>query len=162
MAPAVYNARHGAVTFSDATGTPITVALTPGEGNFTLSGVEQGGLATDVVRNRGDVYERVTTEEKIYSGSITLSMDGDLTDAITGRPLDAIMKTGTFSSGTTDEPGGQTWTGQIAAVWTRNSIVNTITVPECRLSVDIGEGFPGNTLTINFEAPGSTVTITSA
>ncbi len=162
MAPAVYNARHGALVFSDATGTPITATFLPTEGDFSLSGVEQGGLQTDVVRNRGDVYERVTTEEKLYSGSITLAVDGDLTDAVTNQIFDAVMKTGTFASGTTDEGGGQTWTGSLAWTMTRNSVVNTVTLPQCRLSVDFAEGFPANTMTINFECPGSGATFAAA
>ena len=162
MAAAVYNARHGALMFSDATGAPITVAFLPTEGDFSVSGLEQGGLATDIVRNRGDVYERVTTDEKLYSGSITLAVDGDLTDATVKRVVDAVMKTGAFASGTTDERGGQTWTGSLAWTMTRNSVVNTVTLPECRLSVDLSEGFPATTMTINYECPGSGVTITSA
>ena len=160
--PAINNAKHGAVTFSDASGSPIVVTLGPGEGNFSISGLQEGGALTDVVRDRGDVYERVCTEEAIYSGSITVHLDGDLTDPTTATVIDAVMKSGAMSSGTTDEPGGQTWTGTISAVWTRAGVVNTVAIGEARLTVDLSEGFPANQLTVNFEAPGKSTTITTA
>jgi len=162
MAPALQNAGMGALSFSDATGTPIVAIFTPTEGDFSLSGLEEGGYQTELVANRGAWYERVKTTEKEYSGSITLHMDGDFTDATTKQVLDAVLKTGAFSAGVTDEAGGVTWTGEMAWTITRNSVVNTATLPQCRLSADLSESFPVNSITINFTCPGSNCTFTTA
>lgn len=153
--------KHGAVVFDDNTGTPIAVTASPGEGNFTISGIEEDGWNAESVKDRGAHYEWVYTQEAEVSGSIAIMHDGDLTDATTERVLDLVAKTGAFASGTGYESDGEVWTCRATATWTAHGVVHTLQIANCRVTADYAEGETGNTITINFRGFGS-VTKSSA
>lgn len=153
--------KHGTITFADDTGTPITVNASPGEGNFQISGIQEGGWNAEAVFDRGAFYEWVYTQQAEISGSITVMHDGDLTDASTERLLDFITKAGAFTSGTSFDSGGEVWTGQATGSWTAHGATHTLVKGNVRCTADYAEGETGNQITINFRGFG-TVTKTSA
>ncbi len=150
----VYTLKHGVVTFTTGASTK-SLALSPGEGNFTLSAVQAGNKAAINVFNRGTFYERVDGAEEPITGTITVLMDGAHTAAGSARLMDAVRGTGYYAGETTDDPGGIVWSGLVTIVHTRVAAVQTITLANVRLRADFAEGAEGNTFTISFEACGN-------
>lgn len=151
---AVYTLKHGVVTFTTGASTK-SLALSPGEGNFTISKIQAGNKGAINIFNRGTFLERVDGPEEPVSGTITILTDGVHTAAGSARPLDMVMGTGYYSGETTDDPGGIVWSGIITVVHTRAAAVQTFTLTNVRLTADFAEGAEGNTLTLNYEACGN-------
>ena len=151
----VFSSLHGVATLQDQTGTPISVSLAPGEGNFSLSGLEEAGREAVAYQNRLTFQELLQGAEKEITGSITIAHEGTVTDAATNKPYDGMAKKGTFAAGVTADPGGLVWTTDIVFVTTRNAVAVTFTCNNCRVSMDYAEGAEGNLMTINFTAFGT-------
>lgn len=153
---AIVTRKHASVKLKDATGTPLEATLGPGVGDFTIDGLEAGGVEGIAIYNRGSYLEMVDGDQKQITGSITLYHDGDLTDATNKTPIDGALKTGAFASGTTTDPGGVSWTTDIVYTATRGAVTHTITLPTCRCVVSYTEDAAGNQIKINwtcFELP---------
>jgi hypothetical protein len=146
---AIATLKHGSVVGKDATGTPIQVNLSPGPGNFQIQGLEAGDVEAIPVYNRGTFLELVEGQDKAYPFSIELMQDGKLTDAVTGKPLDLVLKQGTLSSGVTADPGGLVWTVDIVLTITRSAVTSTITLAGCRCTIDFSEDAGGNKLALS-------------
>lgn len=145
--------RHGVLTFSDGAAT-VSTELSPGVGDFSISGLEEGNVEAVPVYGRGVFLGVVKGNEKAYSGSITVFHDDKSTG--TNKILDAVMKLNSYSGKTTKDPEGVLWTGDLVWVGTDDGgIVDTYTLTNCRLVVDYSEGQPTNTYTVNFTAYGT-------
>ena len=147
---AIMTLRHGSVAFNSADGTPIAVTLGPGVGDFQSDELEEGNKEAIQVLDRGDHHELVYGNVKQINGSINVKQDGALTSGSTNKPLDAVMKTGTFSSGTTRDAGAVVWTGDIVWTGTRAGVTATLPYTNCRLKASFTEGQDGNVLAISF------------
>lgn len=153
--------KHGVVKLYDNTPTtPLEVEVKPGEGNFTISGIEEGGWNAESVKDRGAHYEWVYTQEAEVTWSITIMHDGDLTDASTTRVMDFAKGTGAFADGVSFD-SGEVWTGKVEGTWTAHGLVHTLNQTDCRVTAEYAEGETGNTITLNGRGFG-TVTATSA
>ena len=146
---AIATLKHGSVVGKDATGTPITLTLTPGPGDFQIQGLEAGDVEMIPVYNRGTYLEGVDGQDKAYQFSISLMQDGKLTDASTGKPIDLVLKQGTFASGVSTDPGLVSWTVDIVLTVTRSAVTSTITMLTCRCTIDFAEDAGGNKLSIS-------------
>lgn len=151
---AVYTLKHGVVNFMTGA-TTKSLALSPGEGNFTMSPIQAGNKASINVFNRGTFLERVDGAEEPVTGTITILMDGAHTAAGSARPLDAIRGTGYYAGETTDDPGGIVWSGRMTIAYTRAGAVQTFTLENTRLIGEFAEAAEGNTFTISYEACGN-------
>jgi hypothetical protein len=149
----IVHLKHGTVEFEDASGTPITITLGPGNGDMTISGLEEGGYAADKVYDRMDFLQYVRGQEKTLTGSINVFQDGEVTHASVKKPLDAVLKTGTFGSGVTDDAGGTVWTGTLRWSASRGAVTASIELPNTRLIADFSESHPANGLAISWECP---------
>ena len=158
---AVVTRKHGAVAMKDHTGTPLSVPLGPGVGDFSYSGAEEGNSEAIPIYNRGSFQELVDGDDKTITGSITLYHDGDLTDATNKLPIDGVMKTGALSSGVTADGGAVKWTTDVVHTATRGAVVHTTTLANCRCTYDYSEANDGNKIVINFTCYEG-VTVTSA
>lgn len=145
--PHVYNRRHVSIQVKDGTGTPITANLTPGEGDFKVSGLEQGDKEALPIYNRGAFLEMVTGDDKQVTGSVSVYHYGDLTGT---SVLDAIRKTGNFASGVTVDPGGVVWALDMVVTITDGTVTNTYTFSTCRFTTDWQEGKEANMFSISF------------
>lgn len=147
---AIKNRTHGVVKIYDDTATtPLEVTASPGEGNFQISGIQEGGWQTEQIFDRGVPYERVRTQHAEVSFSITVMHDGDLTDASTMRILDLVTGTGAAASATTFDSGGIVLTHKVELTVTRSGVTDTIDIEDCRITADYAEGESSNTITIN-------------
>ena len=149
--------RHGVAYFTTGAVTK-SVALSPGEGNFSISEVQGGNSEAIPVQNRGVHYSLVKGAEVPVEFSITIMHDGALTSAGTSKPWDAIFGTGNYSGETTDDPGGVVWTGLVTLVSTTTTpaaSVHTHTFVNARLKGSYSEAIGGNTITLSGTAYGN-------
>lgn len=143
----VYTSKHLTVTVADASGSPKTATLGPGPGTLSFDGFEEANHEAISVQDRGTFMELVDGSDKEITGSIDVWMVGDLTGH---SVIDAIMKTGDFSSGTTKDPGGVVWALDLTVTMTRNAVTNTFTFSNCRLKSSFKEAKEGNQFSISF------------
>ena len=159
--------RDVVVTFEDATGTPISATAIYEEGNFSISGMQEGDKAVNVFKDRGDIYSARYGEQEAVDVSITLHATTiyEGTDTI---PLDAVNKTGAFSGGIS------TWGTETVDPWMvkivaavegvdRGDTDKTITIPYFRGTASISDGNP-MTIEISGQAypKGATAAVTRA
>ena len=151
---AIRTLKHGVATFSDAAAAK-SVALSPGEGNFSISEMQAGNVESIPVMNRGTFLELVEGAEVPVEFSITILHNTALTTAGTSRVLDAVRGTGNYSGVTSADPGAIVWTGNITVVYTRSGSTDTFTLTNCRLKAGYTEAAEGNAITISGTAYGT-------
>ena len=152
----VVTKRFGSGVWKDATGTPISLTLGPGPGDFSFDGAQEGFADTTAVLNRGVFLERVKGDDKPLTVTVTLY---DVGDATGHSAFDAILKTGDFASGVTTDPGGLVWSGTLVFTTTRNSQVNIYTFSYARpMPASYKEATEGNTVSLSFECFGLAIT----
>lgn len=151
-----HNLRHiTAITFYDGSGTPLSCSLGPGPKDLQISDVEEGFMAALDVMDGGDFHDRVYGEAQPVNGSLTVIQDAAFTDAGTGRPMDAALKTGAFAStGTTVDPGGLVWAGDIIVTLSRAGVSGTITFYNCRMKASFSADLNGNKMALSWSARG--------
>jgi hypothetical protein len=149
--------KHGVVTLA-ASGGSITCVLGPGEGNFNIPDLEAGMVEAVPFYSRGTFQELMEGQQKAIEFSIEVAQEGKLTDNATNKPVDAILKQGTFSGATTVDPGGVVWTVNGTFVITRSGVTSTVTINNARCKVGVGEGMP-NKLSISGTAYGTGSTL---
>jgi hypothetical protein len=150
---AIVTAKHCSIVGSDAT--PVNFTFSPGPMDLQMQGLEQGQVEAVPVMNNGTFLELVEGDDKPVPFSITLFQDGKLVDNATGKPLNMALKQGTFSAGTTKDPGLIVWTVDIVITLTRSGVSSTITLRNCRLTVDFGTEKDGNKIKLSGIAYGT-------
>jgi hypothetical protein len=155
--------KHGRVEVSDAGAVLGWLELTPGEGNFTMSGLRPNQIEPIMVMNRGVPFERVEGDRVPVTGSLTVLMNGPLNSATNITILDMLLKRGLHASGagtaaspaanqTTTDAGGVVPALQLRFQILRGAVmVAEVTLPDCTFSVDTAEAQAGNTMSINYE-----------
>lgn len=130
--------------------------LSPGEGNFTISGLTAGQIAEQPVMDRGEFLELTEGDQTFPTGSITVYRDGPQHSASNLTIMDAILKRSgsAAASGTTSDPGGVVWTAPLRFTENRGGAVNITNLPNCRFSLDMSEAQAANTMTINYTSYG--------
>lgn len=93
----VKNFRDGTLTFEDGTGSPITLVVQYEEGNFSLSGLQEGLTEINTYLDRGVLG----SVRKTNASFPTFSFNAYLTDISDGSDTtlpDLVMKTGAYAS----------------------------------------------------------------
>lgn len=151
----VHNLKHGSITGKDAAGVPVTVALSPGPMDLSIGDHEAGNVEAIPIMNAGTFLELVAGEEKSVEFSATIIQDGKVIDGSTGKPANLVLKQGTFAAGTTRDPGGVVWTGDIVFTTTRAGVSSTCTLKNCRFKMSYKTEMDGNKLSISGVAYGT-------
>lgn len=139
----------------DGSTVALSADLKCGPGDFAFDGVQEGFAAAQPIYCNGRFEELTEGAEEPVTGSVTIYHDGTLTDTVSGKPLDFVLKTGAFSSGTTVNPGGVgPWACDI--VWTvvKGGVSSTVRFNTCRLKVGYSTAAEANTLALSWEAHG--------
>ena len=92
-----------AVTLTTGSARSLTLDTYPGDIN--VSGLQAGQADAVPVLDRGTFAELVESDDTFPTASITVHHDGRLTDAVTAKIADMILKQGAASADTTIEPG---------------------------------------------------------
>lgn len=139
----------------DGSTVALAADLKCGPGDFAFDGVQEGFAAAQAIYCNGAFEELTAGQEEPVTGSVTIYHDGTLTDSVTGKPLDLVLKTGLYASGTTVNPGGVgPWACDI--VWTvmKAGVASTVRFNTCRLKVSYSTAAEANTLSLSWEAHG--------
>ena len=143
MAHGVQNRRNTSVTIKDGAGTPLSRSVGPGPGDFKITTVEHGNYGAIKVLNRGQYYEMVPGDDNEVKISGSIYVDGDQTGA---SVIDAILKSGDWSSATTTDPGGQVWAFTLVITESYAGVTNIYTCAYCRGIASWSEDAGGNKL----------------
>lgn len=154
----VKNYRDGVLKLSDGTGTPIEVTVQYENGDFSLSGTNQGNYEHTKYLDRGELGSIRRTSRSFPTGSFTANLT-DLSDATEKTLWDAVNKTGAFTSavstlGTNADLYTLDITLTIEGTDFGDASDHVLTLSDCRCSIDVAEGDP-DSFTINFEVLGS-------
>jgi len=153
LSSVVKNFRNGTIAIADGTGSPITLTVAYESGDFALSGVMEGQKEVAMYLDRGDFGSLRYTNFTPCTFTFTAQMT-EISDATNKNILDAISKTGAFSSGVstlgagTDVPWTLNVTWTIEGTNSGDASDHTVTMTNCRLSGGASEGDP-NTLSVS-------------
>ena len=139
---AVQTRKHVAISFKDATGTPLEKTVGPGPGDFTFDGLEEANTEALPLYDRGTFLELVAGDDKQITWSVTIYVDGDQTGS---SVLDAVLKTGPWASAVTQDPGAVVFTSDVLVTVTRGAVSNVYTLNNCRTTAKFTEAKEGNT-----------------
>lgn len=154
----VKNFRDGLITLASGGGSPITLTVQYENGDFSLTGSNQGNYEHTKYLDRGELGSIRKTNRSFPTGSFTAQLT-DISDATNNTLWDAVNKTGSFSAATST-------LGANSDLWTLNITIqiegtnfgdasdHTIVMNDCRCSIDVSEGDP-DSFSISFEVLGS-------
>jgi hypothetical protein len=154
----VKNFRDGTIKLADGTGTPIEITVQYENGDFSLSGTNQGNYEHTKYLDRGELGSIRKTNRSFPTGSFTAQLT-DLSDATNKTLWDAVNKTGAFASavstlGSTADLYCLDITLTISGTVLGDASDHVLSMSDCRCSIDVAEGDP-DSFTLNFEVLGS-------
>lgn len=88
----ISNFTNGSITFKDGTGTPLTLALSLDEGNFSVSGLADRLREVAAYETRG-ALRGLSLTTRTYPSISFSSLISEWTDATTGTLMDLILGT---------------------------------------------------------------------
>lgn len=142
----VKNFRDGTLVFEDGTGTPLTLTVQYEEGNFSLSGLQEGLTEINTYLDRGVLG----TVRKTNASFPTFSFNAYLTDISDGTDAtlpDLVLKSGSFASAVSTLGANAdvmtyklTWT--IEGTNFGDSADHTCVLNDCHIMIDMSEGDP--------------------
>lgn len=139
----------------DGSTVALTADLKCGPGDFAFDGVQEAFSAAVPILCNGVFEELVYGAEEPVTGTVTIYHDGTLTDAVSGKPLDLALKTGTYSSGTTVNPGGVgPWACDLVWGVSKAGVTSQVRFNTCRLRISYGTAAEANTISLSWEAHG--------
>lgn len=154
----LYNNVNMVVLLAFADG--FKIELGPGNGDESIGEISPGGRSASPVRNRGAFIGLVDGDSQEVSFSITLHATGPLSSTSTGRPLNAILKTGYYEAKETVDPAGTVHTNNIECYGQRRTGESFgITLYNVRMSLAYASAAEGNTLSITGTAYGDGVNL---
>lgn len=155
-APTLYNNVNMVVLLAFADTTKIE--LGPGNGDESVGEISPGGRSASPVRNRGAFLGLVDGDSQEVSFSVTLHATGPLSSSTTGRPLNAILKTGFYEAKETVDPAGTVHTNNIEIYGQRRTGESFgVSLYNVRMSLAYASSAEGNTLSITGTAYGDGV-----
>ena len=153
----IKNNTHGAITLSDGTGTPVTLAVAYDNGDFAISGLTETLREYTKYETRGTFNSAAHTVRKYPTGSFSVKVS-QFTDATAGTVLDFLLKTGNFSS------NASTIAGDVYAIDIdfdmegtdfSDSADHSIAITDAIITdASFAEGDP-NTVSVSFEVVGT-------
>lgn len=139
--------RDGAITLSDATGTPIVATIAYEEGDFSFDEISADNWDTEVFFDRGVPYAIRNVIKRLFGFQFTAHAT-DFTDATEKTLLDAVRKKGAFASGVSTK-GASYDVWLLKTVFTAEqsnygaSADSVLTLNHCWLKAGFSEGVPG-------------------
>ena len=134
------------------TGSARQLVLDTYEGDVTISGLEAGGVAAVPILDRGTYAESVEGDDSFPTLAVTLKHDGRLTDAVSQKIADMLMKQGAASADATTDPGQRVWMLKIVVnVTYPGGGVDLITACNARPKWDYTAAAEGNNLSLSFD-----------
>ncbi len=162
LSSVVKNYRDGLITLASGGGSPITLTVQYENGDFSLTGSNQGNYDITKYLDRGDLGSVRKTARSFPTGSFSAHLT-ELSDATNLTLWDAVNRTGAFAAAVST-------LGANADVYTLNIVLtiegtqfgdatdHVLTLNDCRCSIDVSEGDP-DSFSISFEVLG-TITAT--
>jgi len=100
--------RHITWTLKDATGTPIVATAQFEVGDLSVTGFTEGNAPLTPVHDRGVIYDGIRADDELssISGSVHANQITDSTEKLI---VDALCKTGAFSSGVSTRGANAEW-----------------------------------------------------
>jgi len=139
----------------DGTAVVLSADLRCGPGDFAFDALKEAFSAVNAIYCNGVFEEMTYGSQEPVTGSVTIYHDGSLTDTITGKPLDFVLKTGLFASGTTVNPGGQgPWACDLVWGVSKGGVVSQVKFHTCRLTASYATNAEANTISLSWEAHG--------
>jgi hypothetical protein len=160
---ALKTAYDGVVSFIDATGTPLTLAIPFENGDFGASGLHPSGRAAVPIKCRGKVVSVRNGESQEITGSFSCKMSEFTAGSAKANAFDAIWK-----------KSGTAWASAVSVFATGSERMmvdikltiegtdigdsgdHTITFKKCDVTFDFAESGDGDTVTINYTCYGGT------
>ena len=137
----------GTILLKDGTGTPISVTVQFEDGDFKVSGLQQGELSISKYEDRGVFYSARKTKQVYPQVSFTAHFT-DLSDGTNKTLPDAVLKQGAFSGGvsTLVTTAGDVWcldtVFTVTGTALGDSADHVCTLTKVHWSIDISEGDP--------------------
>jgi hypothetical protein len=153
----------GTVSFIDATGTPLTLAIPFENGDFSASGLHPSGRAAVPIKCRGKVISVRNGESQEITGSFSCRMSEFTAGSSKANAFDAIFKksgTSWASAVSVFASGSERMMVDIKMTIEGTDIGDsgdhTITFKKCDVTFDFSESNDGDTVAINYTCYGGT------
>lgn len=162
LSSVVKNYRDGLITLASGGGSPITLTVQYENGDFSLTGSNQGNYEITKYLDRGEFGSARKTARSFPTGSFSAHLT-ELSDGTNLTLWDAVNRTGAFAAAVST-------LGANADVYTLNIVLtiegtqfgdatdHVLTMNDCRCSIDVSEGDP-DSFSLSFEVLG-TITAT--
>lgn len=151
--------RHGAITYADGGALSITFADV---GDFQMGPMGNNQRDALAVLNRGSFGAWVDGDDVPIDFSFSINLKGEtVTSASASRALDAIRWTGTWSSGTTTNPGGfGPNVGTLTYTVTVGGTTSTIPIVYAKMTAQVNESGQNTIISVTGQGYLGTVSAT--
>jgi hypothetical protein len=144
----IKNFRDGTLTFTDNTGTPLSMPIVYEAGDFSIDNLNEGLVETTAYLDRGVFATLRKTNAVFPSFSFSAHMT-DLSDATDKLLYDLARKTGAWASAVSTL-GANADAMTYKLTWTcegtnfGDSADHTLVLNDCRVTVSLSEGDPNS------------------
>jgi hypothetical protein len=144
----IKNFRDGTLTFTDNTGTPLSMSIVYEAGDFSIDNLNEGLVETTAYLDRGEFATLRKTNRVFPSFSFTAHMT-DLSDATDKLLYDLARKTGAWASAvSTLGANADAMTYKLTWVCEGTNFGDTadhtLVMDSCRITISISEGDPNS------------------
>ena len=144
----IKNFRDGTLTFTDNTGTPLSLPIVYEAGDFSIDNLNEGLVETTAYLDRGEFATLRKTNRVFPSFSFTAHMT-DLSDATDKLLYDLARKTGAWSAAvSTLGANADAMTYKLTWVCEGtnfgDTLDHTLVMNDCRVTLSISEGDPNS------------------
>jgi hypothetical protein len=148
MSTVIKNFRDGTLTFTDNTGTPLSMAIVYEAGDFSIDNLNEGLVETTAYLDRGEFATLRKTNRVFPAFSFTAHMT-DLSDATDKLLYDLARKTGAWASAvSTLGANADAMTYKLTWVCEGTNFGDTadhtLVMDSCRITISISEGDPNS------------------
>jgi hypothetical protein len=144
----IKNFRDGTLTFTDNTGTPLSMPIVYEAGDFSIDNLNEGLVETTAYLDRGEFATLRKTNRVFPSFSFTAHMT-DLSDATDKLLYDLARKTGAWA-GAVSTLGAAADAMTYKLTWAcegtnfGDTTDHTLVLNDCRVTVSLSEGDPNS------------------
>ena len=144
----IKNFRDGTLTFTDNTGTPLSMSIVYEAGDFSIDNLNEGLVETTAYLDRGEFATLRKTNRVFPSFSFTAHMT-DLSDATDRLLYDLARKTGAWAAavstlGANADAMTYKLTFTVEGTNFGDSADHTMVLNDCRITLSFSEGDPNS------------------
>jgi hypothetical protein len=144
----IKNFRDGTLTFTDNTGTPLSMSIVYEAGDFSIDNLNEGLVETTAYLDRGEFATLRKTNRVFPSFSFTAHMT-DISDATDKLLYDLARKTGAWTSavstlGANADAMTYKLTFTVEGTNFGDSADHTMVLNDCRITLSFSEGDPNS------------------